>query len=92
MSEQSPFLEEFNKAKWLMFFETSPLSDHFEKIAFTEKQAKDIGNYVAEVLGSKDGGEFVIHTDDDVEIDVPNAKYTYPPEFFIKEDEEDNSD
>lgn len=89
MNSESPFVKEFNKAKWLMFFEIEPLSDKFEQMAFTEEQAKKIGNFVSEVLGfdpKQPEKGFVINTDDDIEINVPNARFFYSPEFFKKDE------
>lgn len=88
MNNESPFLNEFNKTKWLMFYEIEPLSDKFQQMAFTEEQTKKIGNFVSELLGFDPNNPekgFEITTDDEVEINVPNARFFYPAEFIKKD-------
>lgn len=73
-----------------MFFEVAPLSDVFEQIAFTEEQAKKIGEFVARTLGQQGDGQFEVITDDETQIEIPNSRFTYPQEFFIEQNEDES--
>lgn len=84
-------MEEANSVKVLAFMEISPLSDKFEQIMLTEVQARKMRDALFLILcpaaDEKDNQEFVVTTNDEVTITIPNVKDTYT-EKDIKADVE----
>lgn len=84
-------MEEANSVKVLAFVEISPLSDKFEQIMLTEGQARKMRDALFLILcpeakDEKNNQEFVVTTNDEVTITIPNVKDTYT-EKDIKDDE-----
>lgn len=83
----SNVMAELYHQKWVIMFETKPLSDRFEQIMLTAEQARAIANILfAQMSASKTvPGAFVIPTNDDFAATLPNIPFSYS-EDKVKEE------
>jgi hypothetical protein len=79
-SVASPFLHEFTTVKMLIFMETTPLSDKFEQVALTREVLHKTLDTIRLNL-PHNRGAFIVTTNHDVKVSVPNAR-----DFYSKEE------
>lgn len=77
--------------KVVLFVEVSPLTDKFEQVMFTNKQAKAMRDAVAKILSpsidlNKDDQTFTFYTNDEVKVVLPDIRDYYDDKDFEKED------
>lgn len=85
----SPWTEEMNTIKVVLFMETKPMTDNFMQMMFTVDQMKKILDFISgEVLG-RTNNDFVVTCNDDHEYTFNNIKTHYTQEELDDTEEDD---
>lgn len=97
MFSSDQILEEANSVKVLAFMEIAPLTDKFQQIVLTEKQAQQMRDSLFRILSGvedekQEFNQFDVTTNDDIEIILPNVRDAYGQEFINKAKESTESE
>jgi hypothetical protein len=80
--EPSPFYDEFNYFKVVIFMEQKPCTDKFEQIMFTEENYFKVLNFMKTLMpkDKEDPNTFIVTTDDKKNHKFPEIKEYFTPE------------